>query len=381
MPDPAKLGVEPGYPPPSVRALLAAEGDLPCELLTVGALLLGGLTAGNFTVLCVPGGFAPNTAAALGAAGQQIIRDFVAGGGGYVGLCAGAYLGSSACLSLLPVRVLDIDRWARGSGSVQIYFSDGGARLLGSLGSGSLVSVRYANGPLLQVTGAGAEALAFYATEFSAIGDVSDFPPIMAGSPAVVIGRCGRGLVALVSPHIEDGGDERTRSERRGDTGSNIDGGRIPSPLASSTAFTLLLPPSTPPPLHGRAHRSLDDLRAAVPRSTAPQPLPALQQRLGLPSVVRGGGQPGYAVAGDLSRPRHPRRVWSHPELDGIPRRHNVERRSCRQRQRVLVGGDDDSIGAARRVERPTLGGCASTGPVRWSMEVWNAGRARARAA
>mmetsp|Transcript_38580 Transcript_38580/g.66216 ORF Transcript_38580/g.66216 Transcript_38580/m.66216 type:complete len:217 (-) Transcript_38580:162-812(-) len=114
---------------------------------------------------------------------------------------------------------------------------------------------------------------------------------------------------------------------------------------------------------------------------TAPQPLPALQQRLGLPSVVRGGGQPGYAVAGDLSRPRHPRRVWSHPELDGIPRRHNVERRSCRQRQRVLVGGDDDSIGAARRVERPTLGGCASTGAVRWSMEVWNEGRARARAA
>ena len=44
-------------------------------------------------------------------------------------------------------------------------------------------------------------------------GEHGDGP--MAGSGAVVYGRCGRGAVLLASPHLEDGDDERTRAPFR----------------------------------------------------------------------------------------------------------------------------------------------------------------------
>ncbi|KAL1521469.1 hypothetical protein AB1Y20_021131 [Prymnesium parvum] len=212
LPDPRKLGVEAGYPPPALRDLLSAHPDLVLTTITPAQLLSGALDD-SFALLCLPGGFAPNYASALGAEGARLIRSFVDRGGGYVGICAGAFYATTACLSLLDVRLLDPHRWARGSAACQIRFSPLGAAALGALGPPSLVTVRYANGPLLQ-PGGGAYTLAHFATEVAAprLGGAAHFPPIMHGSPAVVLGRCGRGMVALVSPHIEDGADERART-------------------------------------------------------------------------------------------------------------------------------------------------------------------------
>ena len=75
----------------------------------------------GFTVLCVPGGFANNTDSALGDKGYAIIQQFVRGGGGYVGICAGAYLG--CWLGLLPVEIEDGD-WRRGKGQCDVLFSE-----------------------------------------------------------------------------------------------------------------------------------------------------------------------------------------------------------------------------------------------------------------
>ena len=220
FPDPVKVENEEGYPPPAVRALLRAGPDLACETVTVAEILTGCLTTGGFTLLCMPGGFAPNYEQ-LGVAGNDIIRAFVREGGGFVGLCAGAYYGSSAYLGLLPVRVLDVHRWARGCGQCQLAFTPLAASTLGSLGPASLLTVRYANGPIFQISsgsldspGCAAYPLAHYATEFAAesLGGTSSFPPIMAGSPAAVLGYFGLGLVALMSPHMEDGEDERSRT-------------------------------------------------------------------------------------------------------------------------------------------------------------------------
>ena len=55
----------------------------------------GGLDSQGFHVLVVPGGFAPNFAEALGELGSKRIREFVTGGGGFIGICAGAFLGST----------------------------------------------------------------------------------------------------------------------------------------------------------------------------------------------------------------------------------------------------------------------------------------------
>ena len=59
----------------------------------------------RFDVLVIPGGFAPNTVDALGALGARKILAFVEDGGGFFGVCAGAYVGSTWGIELLPVSV------------------------------------------------------------------------------------------------------------------------------------------------------------------------------------------------------------------------------------------------------------------------------------
>ena len=103
LPDPVKREDEAGYPSPSFWERLLEIG-LPAELVSVEDVCSGCLS--RFSVLCVPGGFVLNYQSRLGPAGAAAIADFVRSGGGYVGVCAGAYLGSTMCLSLLPVEVL-----------------------------------------------------------------------------------------------------------------------------------------------------------------------------------------------------------------------------------------------------------------------------------
>ena len=69
----------------------------------------------GFRVLFVPGGYANNYEDALGDVGAAHVHAFLRGGGGYVGECAGAYLGAEEYLGLLPsVGITDMDHWARG---------------------------------------------------------------------------------------------------------------------------------------------------------------------------------------------------------------------------------------------------------------------------
>ena len=107
LPDPVKREDEAGYPSPAFWDRLLEIG-LPAELVSVEDVCSGCLS--RFSVLCVPGGFVLNYQSRLGPAGAAAIADFVRSGGGYVGVCAGAYLGSTMCLSLLPVEVLVCER-------------------------------------------------------------------------------------------------------------------------------------------------------------------------------------------------------------------------------------------------------------------------------
>ena len=69
---------------------LARLGVAP-EILTAGDVCGGGLSGCD--VLLVPGGWASDKTLALGAGGRDAIRDFVKGGGSYLGFCGGAGLG------------------------------------------------------------------------------------------------------------------------------------------------------------------------------------------------------------------------------------------------------------------------------------------------
>ena len=57
-------------------------------------ILNGVLEKEDYSLLLIPGGFAPHFINKIGEKGEEIIRKFVYNGGGYVGICAGAYCGS-----------------------------------------------------------------------------------------------------------------------------------------------------------------------------------------------------------------------------------------------------------------------------------------------
>ena len=145
----------------------------------------------------------------------------------------------------------DATHWDRGTGDCRLSFTAPGQRLFGALAGE--VRARFANGPILRVVEAAdgheavaVQALAHFASEFRAPAGAAFF---MAGSPAIVGGAagskssswqpltpplspaprrprastvrtahlrttggcCGRGLVTLFSPHLEDGADEAAK--------------------------------------------------------------------------------------------------------------------------------------------------------------------------
>lgn len=59
--------------------------------------VIGGALA-NFDILVMPGGFATGYKADLAGVGVQNIRDFISGGGGYIGFCAGAWFAADYAL-------------------------------------------------------------------------------------------------------------------------------------------------------------------------------------------------------------------------------------------------------------------------------------------
>lgn len=182
------------------RALREAPSPLPLALRHVDGADVRGGRLEEFEVLVVPGGHAGVQRRTLGAAGRARLVRWVRGGGTYVGICAGAFLGTSTApwgIGLLAVEALDVEHWRRGTGEVPVRPSPLAVRELGLPAEG--FRVRYANGPLLRGSGAEDVLLRF-------AGDLPGCaPPARSprGAAAWLEGRAGAGRVALLSPHLE----------------------------------------------------------------------------------------------------------------------------------------------------------------------------------
>ena len=169
----------------------------------IGPPELGAGALAHFDVLIMPGGSASAEARSLGLDGRQTVRQFVAGGGGYVGICAGAYLGTSTYqwyLGLVNATVVD---GGRGKDVVTMELTAEGRKLLGE--KTAPFEVRYANGPIV-VPGKRTDLpaykeLAVFRTEL----EMMDREPNvqMNGSPAIVAATHQRGRAMCISPHPE----------------------------------------------------------------------------------------------------------------------------------------------------------------------------------
>lgn len=158
----------------------------------------------GFDVVVFPGGMGGTQSKMLGAAGREHVRKFVDRGGGYVGICAGAYLacrGFSWGLGILDARTKS-PKWKRGKGIVRVELTDDGRTLLPA--AEVPFGVLYANGPILEPADdpniPDYETLAHFRTEVARNGTPKG---IMIDSSAIVRGTFGKGRVVAFSPHPE----------------------------------------------------------------------------------------------------------------------------------------------------------------------------------
>jgi len=159
----------------------------------------------DFDVLIHPGGSGSGQGGSLEESGRDIVRAYIAGGGGYLGICAGAYLATSHyswSLNLLNAKVIDTAHWNRGGGQADVLFGDWGRDFYGF--PQDTVMIEYRQGPLMSP--ANLEDLPAYIeagtfqTEFTENGAAEG---VMIGSTAFAFSRYQEGRVVAYSPHPE----------------------------------------------------------------------------------------------------------------------------------------------------------------------------------
>jgi len=160
----------------------------------------------QFDVAIFPGGSGSKQAAGLGEEGRAAVRRFVRDGGGYVGICAGAYLATSHypwSLALVNAASLDTKHWRRGFGVVTMELTPAGRELFGRSDTEAL-EISFRQGPIL---GPGKrddlpayEVLGWFR---SGVGKNGADPKTMVDTPAIVRGMLDKGRVVVFSPHPE----------------------------------------------------------------------------------------------------------------------------------------------------------------------------------
>jgi glutamine amidotransferase-like uncharacterized protein len=158
----------------------------------------------DYDVLIHPGGSGSKQSKGLEEAGVDQVRAFVEAGGGFVGICAGAYLACnhySWSLNILDAKVIDTAHWARGHGDVQIRLTEEGKRLFEC---DDRETILYYQGPLLGPADdddvPDYTLLATFETEIAKNGAPEG---VMKGTTAIASGTFGKGRVLCFSPHPE----------------------------------------------------------------------------------------------------------------------------------------------------------------------------------
>ena len=193
-----------GRPMPFVTDLMNGLSVVEAHPIHPVEIQSGGLA--SFDVVLFPGGMASHQFDALAEKGRLAVQKFVRGGGGYIGICAGAYMAASQPytwgLNLLKAEIVDHDHWARGIGTVQIELTGAGQRVFGA--QSGRIDYHYGNGPIFSAAEQGDlpdyEVLAWYRT---GIGVNGADPQVMVDTPAILAGMYGQGRVLVSSGHSE----------------------------------------------------------------------------------------------------------------------------------------------------------------------------------
>ncbi len=193
-----------GLGPGMMETSLTAQSDVILRRVCATDVQTGALN--QFDVLINPGGSSAKQGRNLADTGRAEVQKFIAGGGGYLGICAGCYLASSGykwSLGLVDADIADKTHSNRGRAMLQMELTPKGRQIFGNLPQ-SVLTVIYHNGPVLAPVGSRTdsafEPLAIYRTE---IKEKKGKKNVMVGSAAIAADRYGKGRVIGISPHPE----------------------------------------------------------------------------------------------------------------------------------------------------------------------------------
>ena len=182
---------------PCVSDIMGKISDIKITKLKGADIAAGGLK--GYDLVMFTGGSGSAEAGGLGEKGREEVRAFVRNGGGYVGICAGAYLACSGFewgLGVLNAKTVS-PKWRRGQGEVKIDGQAFGEKLTDR-------GIRYSNGPIIKPDVRKDlpefETLASFRTELAL-----NVTPVgvMVNSHAMVRASYGLGRVFTSSPHPE----------------------------------------------------------------------------------------------------------------------------------------------------------------------------------
>lgn len=195
-----------GAPADGINNVINVLKTLPEASVTrIPAVDMGTIDLKQFDVVVFSGGSGSQQSKSIGEAGLKNVREFVRGGGGYCGICAGAYLACSNFswgLGILNASTKS-SKWMRGRAFLDIELTPEGKAVLGDVGG--TFKVRYNNGPVIKPgdrTDIPAyQPVSLFRTE---VADNGTPAGIMVNSPAQAIATFGKGRVFISSPHPEN---------------------------------------------------------------------------------------------------------------------------------------------------------------------------------
>lgn len=188
-------------PPDLMKTLNASNAPTSLAEISPDEIRAGALT--NFDVVIFAGGSGSQEAKAIGEDGRAAVEKFIGNGGGYVGICAGAYLATAGyawSLHVINAKTLS-PKWQRGKAVLKLEVTAAGEKILGGETN---IDCLYHQGPVVGPANAPElppyEVLAWFRSEVAS----NDTPKgIQINSPAIFAGTYKKGRVVCISPHPE----------------------------------------------------------------------------------------------------------------------------------------------------------------------------------
>ena len=188
----------------TVEAIKIDRG-MDVRLITTSDIANGCLD--SLDAIIIPGGGGSRQYLNLGHENQERIRNFVANGGGAVGICAGAYLFSStpdyASIAINGAQAIDIEHDNRGHGLAKFTLTDEGKSIFPELAARDTNFVVYYEGPVLISAPDSIDYISF-ATMESDVHEQGGAPANMTNAKPFFIGNSyGKGRVFSTIAHPE----------------------------------------------------------------------------------------------------------------------------------------------------------------------------------